>query len=36
MVEKMFNEATIAKRALVIIPSKGIVTTPDAENKKEN
>ena len=36
MVEKMFNEAATAKGALIIIPSKGIVTTPDSENKKEN
>lgn len=35
MVEKMFNGAATAKGALIIIPSKVIVTTPGAENKKE-
>ena len=35
MVEKMFNGAATAKGALVITPSKVIVTTPGAENKKE-
>lgn len=33
MVEKMFNNATTAKGALVIKPEKVIVTTPGAENK---
>ena len=35
MVEEMFNGAATAKGALVISPSKVIVTTPGAENKKE-
>ena len=35
MVEKMFNGAATAKGALVITPSKVIITTPGAENKKE-
>ena len=35
MVEKMFNGAATAKGALVITPSKVIVTTPGADNKKE-
>ena len=35
MVEKMFNGAETAKGALVITPSKVIVTTPGADNKKE-
>ena len=35
MVEKMFNGAATAKGALIITPSKVIVTTPGAENKKE-
>lgn len=35
MVEKMFQEAATAKGALVITPSKVIVTTPGADNKKE-
>lgn len=35
MVEKMFQGAATAKGALVITPSKVIVTTPDADNKKE-
>lgn len=35
MVEKMFNGAVTAKGALVITPSKVIVTTPGADNKKE-
>lgn len=35
MVEKMFQGAATAKRALVITPSKVIVTTPGADNKKE-
>ena len=35
MVEKMFNGAATAKGAPIITPSKVIVTTPDAENKKE-
>ncbi len=34
MVEKMFNGAATAKGALIITPSKVIVTTPGAENKK--
>lgn len=33
MVEKMFNGAATAKGALVITPSKVIVTTPGADNK---
>ena len=35
IVEKMFNGAATAKGALVITPSKVIVTTPGGENKKE-
>lgn len=35
MVEKMFNGAATAKGALIITPSKVIVTTPGADNKKE-
>ena len=35
MVEKMFNGAATAKGALVVTPSKVIVTTPGADNKKE-
>lgn len=35
MVKKMFNGAVTAKGALVITPSKVIVTTPGADNKKE-
>ena len=35
MVEKMFNGAATAKGALVITPSKVIVTTPGADNKME-
>lgn len=35
MVEKMFNGAATAKGALVITPSKVIVTTPGVDNKKE-
>lgn len=35
MVEKMFNGAATAKGALVITPSKVIITTPGADNKKE-
>lgn len=35
MVEKMFNGAATAKGALIISPSKVIVTTPGADNKKE-
>lgn len=35
MVEKMFNGAATAKGALVIAPSKVIVTTPGSDNKKE-
>ena len=35
MIEKMFNGAATAKGALVITPSRVIVTTPGAENKKE-
>lgn len=34
MVEKMFNGTATAKGALVITPSKVIVTTPGADNKK--
>ena len=34
-VEKMFQGAATAKGALVITPSKVIVTTPGADNKKE-
>ena len=35
MVEKMFNGAATAKGALIITPSKVIVTTPGPVNKKE-
>ncbi len=35
MVENMFHGATTAKGALVITPSKVIVTTPGKDNKKE-
>ena len=35
MVDKMFQGAATAKGALVITPSKVIVTTPGADNKKE-
>lgn len=35
MVKKMFNGAATAKGALIITPSKVIVTTPGADNKKE-
>ena len=35
MVEKMFKGAATAKGALVIAPSKVIVTTPGSDNKKE-
>ena len=35
MVEKMFNGAVTAKGALVVTPTKVIVTTPGADNKKE-
>lgn len=35
MVEKMFQGAATAKGALVITPSKVIVTTPGTDNKKE-
>ena len=35
MVEKMFQGAATAKGALIITPSKVIVTTPGADNKKE-
>lgn len=35
MVEKMFQGAATAKGALVITPTKVIVTTPGADNKKE-
>ena len=35
MVEKIFNGAATAKGALIITPSKVIITTPGAENKKE-
>lgn len=35
MVEKMFQGAATAKGVLVITPSKVIVTTPGADNKKE-
>lgn len=34
MVEKMFNGAATAKRALIITPDKIIVTIPGADNKK--
>ena len=35
MVEKMFQGAATAKGALVITPSKVIVTTPGADKNKE-
>ena len=35
MVESMFHGAATAKGALLITPEKVIVTTPNAENKKE-
>lgn len=35
MVKKMFNGAATAKGALIITPSKVIVTTPGADNKKK-
>ena len=35
MVEDMFKGAATAKGALIITPSKVIVTTPGADNKKE-
>ena len=35
MVEKMFNGTATAKGALIVTPSKVIVTTPGTENKKE-
>lgn len=35
MVEKMFNSAATAKGALIVTPTKVIVTTPGADNKKE-
>ena len=35
MVEKMFSGAATAKGALIITPSKVIVTTSGADNKKE-
>ena len=35
MVETMFKGAATAKGALIITPSKVIVTTPGADNKKE-
>ena len=35
MAEKMFNGVATAKGALVITPSKVIITTPGADNKKE-
>lgn len=35
MVEKMFQGAATAKGVLVITPSRVIVATPGAENKKE-
>ena len=35
MLEKMFQGAQDAKGALVITPSKVIVKTPGADNKKE-
>lgn len=35
MVEKMFNGAATAKGALIVTPTKVIVTTPGADNKKE-
>ena len=35
MVEEMFKGAATAKGALIITPSRVIVTTPGADNKKE-
>ena len=35
MVEEMFNGAATAKGALIITPSRVVVTTPGADNKKE-
>lgn len=35
MVEEMFHGAATAKGTLIITPSKVIVTTPGADNKKE-
>ena len=35
MVENMFHGAATAKGALIITPSRVIVTTPGADNKKE-
>lgn len=35
MVEELFKGAATAKGALIITPSKVIVTTPGADNKKE-
>ena len=35
MVEEMFHGAATAKGALIITPSKVIITTPGADNKKE-
>ncbi len=35
MVEKMFNSTATAKGALIVTPTKVIVTTPGADNKKE-
>lgn len=35
MVEKMFNGTATAKGALIVTPSKVIVTTPGKDNKKE-
>ena len=35
MVEKMFNGAATTKGALVVTPTKVIVTTPGVDNKKE-
>ena len=35
MVEEMFHGAATAKGALIITPEKVIITTPEADNKKE-
>lgn len=35
MVEEMFHGAATAKGALIVTPSRVIVTTPGADNKKE-
>lgn len=35
MVEEMFKGAATAKGALIITPERVIVTTPEADNKKE-